>query len=187
MELILASNSPRRKELLKENSFNFTVVPSSFEESDNNNFPEKTVKKNALGKAQEVFNKIKEKSQKIVLGADTVVCFENKILGKPKNKQEAKEMLKKLSGKSHKVLTGYAIIGQNFSLVDVEQSIVVFNKLSEQTIDEYVATGKPLDKAGAYGIQDEFPIVKKFVGSYNNIVGLPIEVFKNTLIDLLNK
>ena len=96
-------------------------------------------------------------------------------------------MLKKLSGKSHKVLTGYAIIGQNFSLVDVEQSIVVFNKLSEQTIDEYVATGKPLDKAGAYGIQDEFPIVKKFVGSYNNIVGLPIEVFKNTLIDLLNK
>ena len=110
-----------------------------------------------------------------VLGADTVVYFEGEILGKPKNPTHAIQMLKKLSGKTHSVFTGVCLIGDGFEEQFLAESHVTFYELDGKMIEEYVASGKPLDKAGAYGIQDGFPIVKGYEGSYSNIVGLPVE------------
>ena len=186
MKLILASNSPRRKQILLDNGFLFEVISSDFAEKSQNLPPEEIVKINALGKAESVFNNLKDKDSVVVLGADTIVCFNNQILGKPNSKQHAIDMLKNLSNKSHKVLTGYALITNKEKIVKVETSVVTFNNLSDSVIKNYVETGKPLDKAGAYGIQDGFPIVKEYKGSYNNIVGLPIESFIDKLNKLLN-
>lgn len=186
MKLILASNSPRRKQILTENGFLFEVVSSDFAEKTQNLPPQEIVKINALGKAENVFNNLKDKDNVVVLGADTIVCFENKILGKPNSKQQAFDMLKSLSNKSHKVLTGYALITNKEKVVKVETSVVTFNNLTDKLINEYIETGKPLDKAGAYGIQDGFPIVKEYNGSYYNIVGLPIESFIDKLNKLMN-
>lgn len=184
MKLILASNSPRRKQLLTEYGFDFSVVGSSFEEQTLNLSPEQTVKVNALGKAKDVFEKLGQKDV-VILGSDTVVELGGEILGKPQDKAHAKQMLANLSNKTHSVWTGVAIVSQEKQTVFAEQTKVVFNKLSKALIDEYVGTGKPLDKAGAYGIQDGFDLVKKFEGSFNNVVGLPIEKFEELLKSFL--
>jgi septum formation protein len=187
MNLILASNSPRRKQLLTEYGFNFTVKPSGYEEKSLNFNPEQTVKAFALGKALDVFNGLssEDKQTAVVLGADTVVCLNDKILGKPKTEKEALDMLKALSGREHSVLTGYCLITAKETVCQVEKTAVIFNELSNELIEGYVATGKPMDKAGAYGIQDGYDLVKEFKGSYNNVVGLPVEVFKTQLTNLL--
>lgn len=187
MKLILASNSPRRKQILLDNGFLFEVISSDFAEKSQNLPPEEIVKINALGKAESVFNNLKDKDSVVVLGADTIVCFNNQILGKPNSKQHAIDMLKNLSNNRHKVLTGYALITNKEKIVKVETSVVTFNNLDDKLINEYISTGKPLDKAGAYGIQDGFPIVKEYKGSYNNIVGLPIESFIDELKKIMNK
>ena len=185
-KLILASNSPRRKELLKAYGFDFTVVASSFEEKSLKLSPEQTVLLNAEGKAKEVFDKIANENA-VVLGADTVVELNGEILGKPKDKAHAIEMLKNLSNKTHSVWTGYCIISSDEKTLFSEQTEVTFNDLSSELIDEYIATGKPMDKAGAYGIQDGYDLVKSFGGSFNNVVGLPIEVFEKKLREILTK
>ena len=189
MNLILASNSPRRKQILKDYNFNFTVMPSNFEELVCQPTPEQTVKDFAFGKANDVFKKLpdSQKEKSVVLGADTIVYFNGKILGKPKDKEEAIEMLKALSGKEHFVYTGYCIITKGKIINQAVKSSVIFNDLSNQLILEYVATGKPLDKAGGYGIQDGFSLVKEYKGSFTNIVGLPIEHFNQTLKILLEE
>ena len=177
MKLVLASNSPRRKEILSEYGFDFTVVKSGYEENESIKNARVLVKTFALKKAEYVFNALseEEKSETAVLGADTVVVLKGKILGKPKDNREAKLMLKNLSGKKHGVFTGFAVVSAREVFSGVAETKVVFNRLSDKLIDEYVAMGSPLDKAGAYGIQDGFPLVKRYVGSLNNVIGLPIE------------
>ena len=173
-QLILASNSPRRREILKGAGFDFEVIISDFEEKDVALSPIETAINNALGKAQATFDNLGNKNA-VVLGADTVVFYNNTLLGKPKDSEDAVKMLKTLSGNTHTVVTGYAIITQNGTLSGFSESKVTFNKLKKEQIDKYVKSGKPLDKAGAYGIQDGYDLVKNFEGSLNNVIGLPIE------------
>ncbi len=184
MHLILASNSPRRKQILADFGYEFSITVSDFCEKDSANDCVLTAELNALGKAKEVYNRLNDK-QAVVLGADTVVCFNGEILGKPTSSNDAKNMLKKLSGKTHVVVTGYAIVCDGEIIVDNVKSSVTFNQLDKKLISDYVASGLPLDKAGAYGIQDGFGIVKECIGSLNNVIGLPIEQIKQRLDKLL--
>lgn len=187
MKLILASNSPRRKEILSKFGFIFTVIKSDYEEKESFSDAFSLVKTFAEKKAEHVFNALSKKDKKtsVVLGADTVVVSDGKILGKPKDKKDAANMLSALSGKTHLVLTGYAIISNGKTLSGVTKTEVVFNNLSDELIKEYIATGSPMDKAGAYGIQDGFPLVKEYYGSIYNVIGLPIEEISPILKKLL--
>ncbi len=172
MELILASNSPRRRELLGGICPRFSVEPSLFEESAKGLSAYDTVLAFARGKAAEVFSRFPSCA---VLGADTVVSLEGKILGKPRSAEEAKETLCALSGKRHEVYTGICLLSAKGEFCDVVKTAVFFNPLSGELIERYVASGKPLDKAGAYGIQDGYGLVLRTEGSYTNVVGLPLE------------
>ena len=173
MGLILASISPRRSELLSQIRTNFKILPSNVKEVfDNSLQPNELAMSLAEQKAKTVYSKFGES----VLGADTIVVFENNILGKPHNKAHAIEMLKMLSGKQHSVITGVCFISKGVFKKDYAETIVKFNNLSDKLIEEYVASGLPFDKAGSYGIQDNYPLVEKYEGSYTNIVGLPLEL-----------
>jgi septum formation protein len=188
MELILASNSPRRKEILTEYGFNFKINVSEFCETMGGESPESIAEDNAVGKAKEVFYRLEKegKTDFCVLSADTIVCFNGRILGKPKSTEQAVEMLTCLSSNTHKVITGYAIISKNNFISGAEKTEVVFNSLTEKEILSYVSTGKPMDKAGAYGVQDGFNLVKSINGSYFNVVGLPIETLAPILTEKFN-
>lgn len=173
MKIILASASPRRKELLKKLFPCFAVLPSRGEErADFSLPPDRIVTELARHKAEEVFA---SHPQALVLGADTIVWFEGKVLGKPKDAQDAKATLRALSGKTHSVYTGWCILGQGINLAGACRSDVLFHELEDSFIDEYVAGGSPLDKAGSYGIQDDARLVARYTGSYDNIIGLPTE------------
>ncbi len=180
MELILASKSPRRKELLTEYGYNFKVVEADFAESNIELNPIDTAISNALGKAKAVFNSLNDKNV-VVLGADTVVFIDGEILGKPIDDRHAMSMLLRLSGKEHTVVTGYAIVSKEGERVGYSKSQVVFNELELEQILQYVKSGLPLDKAGSYGIQDGYGLVKEYKGSLNNIIGLPVEEIKIVL------
>ncbi len=170
MEIILASNSPRRRELLKNAGIDFTVIPSSFVEPKNSNLsPEKYAEFLAYNKALTVFNE----HGGVVIGADTIVVLDEEILGKPKDKNDAFRMLKNLSNKTHLVITGYAVITSEKVFKGCDVTKVTFKELSNELISEYIKTGSPLDKAGAYGIQDKILLVDSVVGDYDNVVGLP--------------
>ena len=181
MEWILASASPRRKELLRELIKDFAIVPATGEENAQDGLtPERLVQELARAKAEEVAALPIAKG-KAVLGADTVVAFDGEILGKPKDEAEAKAMLSALSGNVHNVYTGVCIVlpdGSKKTAVDCTQ--VEFHRLTTAFVDEYVQTGSPMDKAGAYGIQDG-GLVKEIRGSYTNVVGLPVELLKKLL------
>ena len=182
MELILASNSPRRRQILTEAGFDFTVIPSSVIEPENKDkAPDKYAEFLAELKATDVFNK----HGKVVLGADTIVYLGDIILGKPKDKLDAIRTLKLLSGKTHIVCTGFAIISENKKVISNEKTYVTFNKLSDKIINDYVNSGLCMDKAGSYGIQDGYPLVKEIKGDYQNVVGLPISKIKGILKELL--
>lgn len=191
MRFVLASASPRRKELLKEILPSFEIVPACGEEKTEQGLsPEQTVENLASAKAREVFFAFSERG-KIVLGADTVVVSDGKILGKPKTEEEAKRMLSSLSGRRHYVLTGISFVysgedGVVCERTTHEKTEVVFETLDAAFIDEYVKSGSPMDKAGAYGIQDG-GLVKEIVGSYSNVVGLPIELCKKVLNEIMKK
>ncbi len=181
--IILASASPRRKELLKNYNIPFISIPSNIiEEIDYSLTPDLIVQKLAYQKAVDIYNK---NVNDVIIGADTVVVIGNKILGKPADELEAFSMLKKLSGNVHQVMTGVCIINGN----DVRQfttiSNVEFKKIEDTEILEYIATKEPMDKAGSYAIQG---IGRKFVESYegdfNNIVGLPIFDVVDTLKEM---
>lgn len=182
MKLILASNSPRRKEILKNGGFSFEIINSDYEETSFSISPVLTAETFALGKAKSVFDKLPNKTDYAVLGADTVV-FNGVILGKGKSDEDAKNMLKSLSGKTHEVITGYAILYGNSKIVGHDKTTVTFNELSDDLIDEYIASGLYKGKAGCYGIQDAFPLVKSYDGSLSNVIGLPEE----TIFPILNK
>ena len=174
MQVILASASPRRLALLQQIGIEATVCPADFDEVSGSAVQaEDVVLANAVGKCQAVV-KIKGDSLPVI-AADTVVVAEGVILGKPQNAEDAVEMLKQLSGKTHKVLTGIAVSYAGEMLAEVCETKVVFRDLSDEEIKSYVATGEPLDKAGAYGIQGKGAVlVEKIDGCYNNVVGLPL-------------
>ncbi len=181
MEFILASASPRRAELLKKILKEFEIIPSQINEKTESEFPDEMVLENALAKA----NGIAEKNpDAIVFGADTVVVFDYKIIGKPRDLNQAKEMLASLSGDTHVAITAYAIVHKvkNEVMTETIFSTVKFNDLTQNQIDTYVDEFKPLDKAGSYGIQ-EIPekFVDSLVGSYYNVMGLPIEELQDKL------
>ena len=178
MQLILASNSPRRRELLALENIAFSVVPSNFEEKAEGLSAKETAWRFAEGKAEEVFSRYPDA---FVLGADTVVALDGEILGKPKNSKCAAEMLRRLSGKAHSVFTGVCLIGKGLRLSGVAETKVIFHELSEELIKDYVDSGLPLDKAGAYGIQDGYPLVESYEGSYTNVVGFPMELVREYL------
>ena len=186
MNLILASASIRRKDILNKFGYPYKAITSNYCEKDIEENPVLTSLNNAKGKANDVFLSLTEsqKQNAVVLGCDTVVLYNGNLFEKPKDETDAKNMLKSLSGNTHKVYSGFFIKTIDFEFSDTEETEVVFNELSEQLIDEYVKTGKPMDKAGAYGVQDGFNLVKEYKGSFYNVVGLPIERIK-PILDLL--
>lgn len=171
--LILASGSPRRRELLAQIDIPYMVNPSSYREKNGKKKdPEKFVEAQAVGKAKDVAAKY---PKQWVLGADTIVVVEDTILGKPRHAREAKEMLRSLSGKRHSVLTAVALVKDDIVRTKVVETKVWFRSLTDKEIDAYVATGEPMDKAGAYAIQGRAAaFVDKINGSYTNVVGLPL-------------
>ena len=173
--LILASKSPRRSELLKQAGLTFSVIPSDFDESTvalSN--PDSYVITLAESKALDISEK---HPAAWVIGADTIVLIDSIILGKPDSSKEAHDMLQRLSGKTHQVLTGYCICckKKNRFFSDRSKTAVRFKKLNDAEINWYIQTGEPFDKAGAYAIQGlgSF-LVKRINGSYTNVVGLPV-------------
>lgn len=173
--IILASNSPRREQLLKSQNIDFEIIPSDYEEQAFSLDPILTAKTFAQGKALDVYNKTKNKDA-IILSADTVVFLDGQILGKPQDEQQAFSMLKSLSNKTHSVTTGFCIKYDDKEIIDSDTTLVTFNNLSYEQIDKYIKSGLYKGKAGAYGIQDhEFNLVKSYSGSLNNVIGLPIE------------
>ena len=185
MKLVLASNSPRRKELLKNAGFDFVVVSSDYEEKSFTCDPYITAKTFAEGKAKSVFNSLDDQKDFAVLGSDTVVFLEGKILGKPKTEVEARSMLLSLSNKTHTVVSGYAVITKDKIISGYDETLVTFNNLSKKEIDDYINSGLYKGKAGSYGIQDGYPLVKEYKGSLNNVIGLPTEKLIPILNDLL--
>lgn len=174
MELILASSSPRRILLLKKLGLRFRVVPPSYEVEVEMEDPIEYVELKALEKARAVARLFTEG---IVIAADTVVFVDNEILGKPRSIDEAKDFLRRLSGKTHYVATGVAVIDAATmrEVVDSEVTKVKFRELSEEEIEFYVKTGEPLDKAGGYAIQGLASVfIERIEGDFWNVVGLPI-------------
>jgi len=178
--IILASQSPRRHELIKKLNIEFDVILPTFEEKlSSDDYSDEIIKNLSLSKAISVLeNKI---SNSLVISADTVVVFENKIFGKPKDEKHAKEMLQKLSDNTHFVVTAVSVINSDTkkSITKLTKTYVTFQKLSDELIDKYIKEKRPLDKAGAYGIQEmgtEF--IKKVDGELDNVIGLPTKTLK---------
>ena len=184
-KLILASQSPRRRELLQKAGFDFEVVPSLVDENTcDQSAPESLVEQLALAKAQDIAGRFPDA---VVLGADTVVVSEGSILGKPDGDRHARDMLEQLSGSWHQVLTGYAIVQGNLGIT-VRAAIVTevkFKRLTTAEIEWYIKTAEPEDKAGAYAIQGIGALwVEKIRGSYTNVVGLPLCEVAQALMQL---
>ena len=186
-KIILASASPRRSELLKKHGIEFTVMVSQAEEISVGESPRQIAEQNAYLKAKAVFDTLENQEQILVIGADTVVALGNTIYGKPKDKVDACNMLKSLSGKEHSVITGVAIIKSENNEVSVlkpsEETTVKFKNLTDAEIDDYTNTNEPYDKAGSYALQGE---AKRFVeyvkGDRENVIGLPAGKIKKYLI-----
>lgn len=173
-EIILASKSPRRRELLEKYRISHKVVESNIEEIYNGESPISYVMALSLEKA---LNVSEVNPEKIIIGADTVVVFEDRILEKPKDEKEAFNMLRALSGKTHQVISGIALVNgeDDIRVVDYEITTVRFGVLSDESIYKYIESKEPLDKAGAYGIQGLAGLfVEGIEGCYQNVIGLPI-------------
>ena len=184
-KIILASSSPRRKEILNRFNLNPLIVEAKIEEKKSyNESPEQVAMALAFEKALWVSNKFN--NEEVVIGADTIVVLGNRILGKPKDEEDAFRILSLLNNKEHSVITGISIIraNTNIKIIDYESTLVRFRHLSEEQIKRYINTKEPMDKAGAYGIQGYGEVlVEKIDGCYSNVVGLPL----GRLDYLLNK
>ena len=184
MRIILASGSPRRRELLEQIGLKFEIMVSNTEENADTKSPEKLVESLSRQKAEAVFSLLPEKEEVLVIGADTVVAREGNVLGKPEDQKAAVEMLSGLSGREHQVYTGVTLLYRPEGKTSAEKvrrktfhevTKVRFFPLTEEEIAAYVETGDPMDKAGAYGIQGIFArYVESIEGDYNNVVGLPV-------------
>lgn len=173
--MILASQSPRRYELLKLIAEDFSVLPAMGEEVVPEGLsPAEVVQHLAQQKAREIRALYKDSPREVIIAADTVVAIDGKILGKPKDAFDAADMLGLLSGRTHSVFTGVCVIGET-ERVFAEETKVEFYELSTEEIRAYIATGEPMDKAGAYGIQERGALlVKRIDGDYYNVMGLPV-------------
>lgn len=180
--LILASASPRRYELLSLTLLPFETYPSTLEEKmDYSLTPSRLVESLAEQKAADIFN---QKPDCVIIGADTIVSYQNNRLGKPKDRIEAAKMLRMLSGQTHEVYTGVCLIDQTKKVIFSVKTSVTFHTLDENTIDWYLNTGEPFDKAGSYGIQGSGSLlVERIEGDYFNVVGLPISMVVRSLKD----
>lgn len=194
MNIILASGSPRRKELLEQIGLKFEVIPAKGEEIITKTVPSEIVCELSLQKAKEIADTVwnredTDQEAQIIIGADTVVCLDGKVMGKPSDKEEAVKMLESLQGRKHSVYTGVTVLvrrpGQEMvcHTFFCETKVEIY-PMEKRDIEEYADTGDPLDKAGAYGIQGRFAAwVKSIEGDYNNVVGLPVsalwQVLKN--------
>lgn len=187
MKIVLASASERRQELLGRVVEEFETIISSFDE-DMVKFEESIssyVEEIALGKAKDVIKKVQKPS--IIIGADTIVTIDNRVLGKPKNKLDAYNMLKSLSNRTHQVYTGVVLINTDTRKILKESIVteVVFSKLTDNDINSYIKSGEPMDKAGAYGIQGKGGIfVEEIRGCYYNVVGLPLNKLNKMLKEI---
>ncbi|MBT3368457.1 MAG: septum formation inhibitor Maf [Nitrospina sp.] len=179
-KLILASQSPRRLELLQQITDQFEVVPSSVEEKlDYGLRPEENVRLLARAKAENV---AKNYPECWVIGADTLVALHQEILGKPVDVSDAHRILSRLSGKEHRVMTGVCVVSPKKTLDTAVTSNVRFKSLTDEEISNYIQTGEPMDKAGAYAIQGKGNfMIREFSGSKSNIIGLPIDELKTLL------
>ncbi|GBC59881.1 septum formation protein Maf [Desulfonema ishimotonii] len=173
--LILASQSPRRRYLLEQAGLSFSVIPSRFDESSVRlTDPENYVRILAQSKAEDI---ARQSPESWVIGADTIVLIDGTILGKPGSRDEAREMLLRLSGQTHQVHTGYAVCrkAEERMITDAVKTDVLFKKLTDEEVEWYVHTKEPFDKAGAYAIQGLGTfLVRSINGSYTNVVGLPV-------------
>ena len=181
LPIYLASKSPRRRKLLKILGVKFRTFSVELdEEIFDGEHPIQTVKRLSLEKMNLAAKKVKSG---IIITADTIVVLNKMVIGKPKDKKDAFRILKLLSGKTHIVYTGFAIrnVNSKKTIFGYEKTLVTFNRLEDKSITDYITGGSPMDKAGAYGIQDDFGavFVKKIEGCYYNVIGLPIsKVYK---------
>ena len=182
-KIILASNSPRRKKILTDLGLKFDIIPSNYEENlETDIFSYDLIEDLATQKACDVVRRVGK--DEIVLGADTVVVLHNKIMGKPKSKEEAFKMLRELSGQTHMVVTSLCGINTktNRAVLLSTTSYVRFKELSDELINYYINEFNPLDKAGSYGIQDEgFDFAIKLDGELDNVIGFPLKIFEKML------
>ena len=187
MKIILASKSPRRKELLDLLNLDYEIIVSDAEEILEDNLTiEEQVKKLSYIKAKTVFDKTS--GDRIVIGSDTMVVKNNKIYGKPKDEEDAFNMLSELKNSKHEAVTGLAILvekdGKYEEYIDYDMAEVYFKDMTDEEIKNWINTGKTLDKAGAYAVQDEFIVfIEKFNGNYSTVMGLPI----HKVYDILKK
>lgn len=193
--LILASASPRRRELLARIGLSFEILPARGEENPRSAIPEEMVQELSAGKALEIYGSLEEqeKEEAVIIGADTLVAFENRVMGKPHDEKDAFDMLFLLQGKTHQVYTGVTLLytpkGETAckKLTFLEKTDVTMYPMTEQEILEYIATGEPMDKAGAYGIQGRCAAyVREICGDYNNVVGLPVSRLYQELKRIVN-
>lgn len=175
-KIILASSSPRRREILNKYNINPIIIESNIEEKiRDKETPEQIAMSLAFEKAYNVSNKVDE--DKIIIGADTIVAIDHTILGKPKDEEDAFKTLDMLNGREHFVITGISMIrsNTNIKIIDYEKTKVKFRNLTSEQIKRYIATNEPMDKAGAYGIQGYGEIlIERIEGCYSNVVGLPL-------------
>ena len=174
--LILASGSPRRRELMSQVGLDFTVVTSDADENIKEMEPEDYVRELSSAKAQSVLEQYADKEDSvIVIGADTIVYHKGEILTKPKNEEDAFRILKSLEGQIHQVYKGVTICSGHKNVSFYEKTDVWVYDMTDEEIRDYISTGEPMDKAGAYGIQGKFAAyIKGIEGDYNNVVGLPV-------------
>ncbi len=178
MQIILASASPRRRELLSRLYKDFKVIPAvGAERVDGGLSAEAVALSLAEAKCEEVFS---TNPESLIVACDTIVVYEGRILGKPKDAEDAEATLGMLSGRTHRVITGVCVRSPYKKLKEYATTEVTFNELDERFIADYVAGGSPMDKAGSYGIQDG-GIVKSYLGSYTNVVGLPVELVERMI------
>ena len=178
MEYLLASTSPRRKELMKMISDSFDIQSEEIDEHISYKLgPVEAVKDISFRKGDKISQL---NPNKIVIAADTIVVIDNEIIGKPIDEIDAYKILKRLSARTHQVITGYTIFYQNKHLTNISISEVTFNELSDALIKDYISSKSPLDKAGAYGLQDNenYHLIKKIKGSYYNVIGFPVDEIK---------
>lgn len=188
MNIILASASPRRSEILSNLNIDFKVMVADKEEKKIEGVSTKVNAMNlAFMKGITIDEEIKEQKDRLIISADTIVDIDGEILGKPQNYEQAKKMLEKLSGNCHQVITGYALLGERVRYVDYESTLVWFKDLSVEQVDDYIKTNEPYDKAGGYGIQGLGGLlVEKIEGDYSNVVGLPISKIADVLYKRYN-
>lgn len=181
MKLVLASQSPRRQELLQKAGYELDIRPANFsEKSGSGKEAAEIVLLNAKGKCQEIVQQVGDAVP--VVGADTVVVIDGRIIGKPRNADDAVTTLSILSNRKHQVLTGIAVACQGKLVAEVAATDVYFKKLSQKEIADYVATGEPLDKAGSYGIQGRGGfMVDHIEGNFDNVMGLDIDTVRRLL------